>query len=45
MVQAARYLDIEERWLPVTEDRLTLDPQKAIDMADENTMCALQMRI
>ena len=36
--KAARYLDVEERWLPVTEDRLVLDPQKAVDLCDENTI-------
>lgn len=36
--KAARYLDVEERWLPVTETRFKLDPQGAVDLCDENTI-------
>ena len=34
-------MDVEERWLPVTEDRLVLDPQKAVDLCDENTIAVV----
>ncbi len=36
----ARYFDVEMRKVPLTADRLILDPQKAVAMVDENTICA-----
>ncbi|KAI9353974.1 glutamate decarboxylase [Pilaira anomala] len=41
--KAMRYLDIEGREVPVTKDLLYMDPKKAMDMVDENTIgiCAI----
>lgn len=38
-----RYLEIEGREVPCTEELLYMDPKKAVDMADENTIgiCAI----
>lgn len=38
-----RYLEIEGREVPVTEKLLYLDPKKAVDLVDENTIgiCAI----
>ena len=34
--KAARYLDVEERYVNITEDRFVLDPKETIDKVDEN---------
>jgi len=41
--KAARYFDVEERFVYCTEDRYVIDPQEAIDLIDENTIgiCAI----
>ncbi|BFZ53110.1 Glutamate decarboxylase 2 [Savitreella phatthalungensis] len=36
--KATRYFEIEEHWVNVTEERYVLDPQKAVDLVDENTI-------
>lgn len=41
--KAARYFDIEERYVYCTEERYVIDPQQAVDLVDENTIgiCAI----
>jgi glutamate decarboxylase len=41
--KAMRYLEIESREVPCTEDLLYMDPKKAVDWVDENTIgiCAI----
>lgn len=41
--KAARYFDVEEKWVYCTEDRYVIDPQEAVDLVDENTIgiCAI----
>ncbi|KAF2497176.1 glutamate decarboxylase [Lophium mytilinum] len=41
--KAARYFDVEEKYVYCTEDRYIIDPQQAIDLIDENTIgiCAI----
>ncbi|KAI9368507.1 pyridoxal phosphate-dependent transferase [Aspergillus egyptiacus] len=41
--KAARYFDIEERYVFCTEDCYVIDPQQAVDLVDENTIgiCAI----
>ncbi|CEP19110.1 hypothetical protein [Parasitella parasitica] len=41
--KAMRYLEIESREVPCTEDLLYMDPKKAVDRVDENTIgiCAI----
>lgn len=41
--KAARYFDVEEKYVYVTKDRYVLDPQEAVDLVDENTIgiCAI----
>ncbi|KAL4790993.1 pyridoxal phosphate-dependent transferase [Aspergillus venezuelensis] len=41
--KAARYFDVEERYVYCTEDRYVIDPQQAVDLVDENTIgiCAI----
>ncbi|KAK2734550.1 hypothetical protein FQN57_001655 [Myotisia sp. PD_48] len=41
--KAARYFDIEERYVYCTKDRYVIDPKQAVDMVDENTIgiCAI----
>jgi glutamate decarboxylase len=41
--KAARYFDVEERYVYCTEERYVIDPQEAIDLIDENTIgiCAI----
>ncbi|RJE26982.1 glutamate decarboxylase [Aspergillus sclerotialis] len=41
--KAARYFDIEERYVYCTEDRYVIDPKQAVDLIDENTIgiCAI----
>lgn len=41
--KAARYFDIEEKYVYCTEQRYVIDPQAAVDMVDENTIgiCAI----
>ncbi|KAI8982620.1 glutamate decarboxylase [Pilobolus umbonatus] len=41
--KATRYLEIEGREVPCTEDKLCMDPQLAADLVDENTIgvCAI----
>ncbi|KAI9369651.1 pyridoxal phosphate-dependent transferase [Aspergillus egyptiacus] len=41
--KAARYFDVEERYVYCTEDRYVLDPETAVDLVDENTIgiCAI----
>ena len=36
--KAARYLEVEERYIYCTEDRTVIDPQEAIEACDENTI-------
>ncbi|KAL4883839.1 pyridoxal phosphate-dependent transferase [Aspergillus karnatakaensis] len=41
--KAARYFDVEERYVYCTEDRYVIDPVQAVDLVDENTIgiCAI----
>lgn len=41
--KAARYFDVEERYVYCTEDRYVIDPKQAVDLIDENTIgiCAI----
>lgn len=41
--KAARYFDIEEKYVYCTEDRYVIDPVQAVDLIDENTIgiCAI----
>ena len=41
--KAARYFDVEEKYVYCTEDRYVIDPQQAIGLIDENTIgiCAI----
>lgn len=41
--KAARYFDIEEKYVYCTQDRYVMDPKEAIDLIDENTIgiCAI----
>lgn len=41
--KAARYFDVEERYVYCTEERYVIDPQQAVDLVDENTIgiCAI----
>ncbi|KAJ9215180.1 hypothetical protein DTO166G4_3258 [Paecilomyces variotii] len=41
--KAARYFDIEEKYVYCTEDRYVIDPKAAVDLVDENTIgiCAI----
>ncbi|KAE8350093.1 pyridoxal phosphate-dependent transferase [Aspergillus coremiiformis] len=41
--KAARYFDVEEKYVYCTEDRYVIDPQQAVDLVDENTIgiCAI----
>ncbi|KAI5299673.1 hypothetical protein KEM55_001879 [Ascosphaera atra] len=36
--KAARYFDIEEKYVYCTSDRFVIDPQQAVDLVDENTI-------
>jgi len=36
--KAARYFDIEEKYVYVTEDRYVIDPEEAVSLVDENTI-------
>jgi len=36
--KAARYFEIEEKYVYCTEDRYILDPKEAVDLVDENTI-------
>ncbi|KAI5289325.1 hypothetical protein KEM54_004074 [Ascosphaera aggregata] len=36
--KAARYFDIEEKYVYCTSDRFVIDPQEAVDLVDENTI-------
>ena len=36
--KAARYFDIEEKYVYCTEDRYTIDPEEAVNLVDENTI-------
>jgi len=36
--KAARYFDVEERFVNVTKDRYVIDPEEAISLIDENTI-------
>ncbi|KPI35891.1 Glutamate decarboxylase 4 [Cyphellophora attinorum] len=36
--KAARYFDIEEKWVYCTEDRYVIDPEEAVKLVDENTI-------
>ncbi|KAF3911051.1 hypothetical protein AA313_de0203743 [Arthrobotrys entomopaga] len=42
-VQAARYFDVEERYVFCTADRYVIDPEEAVNLVDENTIgiCAI----
>jgi glutamate decarboxylase len=41
--KAARYLEVEEKYVYCTTDRFVIDPQEAVDLVDENTVlvCAI----
>ena len=41
--KAARYFEVEERYVYCTEDRYVMDPKEAVDLVDENTIgiCAI----
>ncbi|KAL9084639.1 MAG: hypothetical protein Q9159_005120 [Coniocarpon cinnabarinum] len=41
--KAARYFDIEEKYVYCTPDRYVIDPKEAVDLVDENTIgiCAI----
>ncbi|KAL4779708.1 glutamate decarboxylase/sphingosine phosphate lyase [Aspergillus varians] len=41
--KAARYFDVEERFVYCTDDRFVIDPKQAVDLVDENTIgiCAI----
>lgn len=43
MLPAARYLDVEERYIYVTQDRFVVDPEETVNAVDENTigMCLI----
>lgn len=36
--KAARYFDVEERFVNVTKDRYVIDPEEAVNLVDENTI-------
>lgn len=36
--KAARYFDVEEKYVYCTEERYVIDPQEAVDLVDENTI-------
>lgn len=36
--KAARYFELEEKYVYCTEDRYCLDPKTAVDLVDENTV-------
>jgi glutamate decarboxylase len=36
--KAARYLEVEEKYVYCTEDRYVLDPKQTVDLVDENTI-------
>jgi glutamate decarboxylase len=36
--KAARYFEVEERYVYCTEDRFVIDPAAAVDLVDENTV-------
>ena len=38
LVQAARYFEIEEKYVNVTEERYAIDPKQAVELVDENTI-------
>ncbi|OOQ87038.1 Glutamate decarboxylase 4 [Penicillium brasilianum] len=41
--KAARYFDVEERYVYCTDERYVIDPKEAVDLIDENTIgiCAI----
>jgi glutamate decarboxylase len=41
--KAARYFDVEEKWVYCTADRYVIDPEEAVKLVDENTIgiCAI----
>ncbi|EED21117.1 glutamate decarboxylase [Talaromyces stipitatus ATCC 10500] len=36
--KAARYFDVEEKYVYCTDDRYVIDPEQAVDLVDENTI-------
>lgn len=36
--QAARYFDVEEKYVYCSKDRFVIDPKQAVDLIDENTI-------
>jgi len=36
--KAVRYLDVEEKFVYVTEERFVIDPKETVDLVDENTI-------
>jgi len=36
--KAARYFDVEEKYVYCTKDRYVIDPKEAVDLIDENTI-------
>jgi len=37
-IKAARYLEVDERYVYCTMDRFVIDPKEAVDLVDENTI-------
>lgn len=40
----AMYWDVEMRMVPITRDKITLDPQDVVKMCDENTICVVPIQ-
>lgn len=40
----AIYWDVEMRMVPVTAEKITLDPKEVISMCDENTICVVPFK-
>jgi glutamate decarboxylase len=36
--KAARYFEVDERYVYCTQDRYVIDPEQAVDLVDENTV-------
>lgn len=45
--KAARYFDIEEKYVFCTQDRYVIDPEEAVNLVDENTIgiCAVSLPV
>ena len=42
-MQMCRYFDVEEKFVPLTEDCFVMTPEKMIEAIDENTIGALYL--